>query len=98
MLRWEKFMAILGTTKGRNVIMFRCVSVKKFAVALMVLLFGLSTGASAFAQDVSEHLDLAYYDGEGFSNEKHRLDLVIPQGRPVLATMLWIHGGAWAFG
>lgn len=71
---------------------------KKTAVALVILLFGPWMVSPTVAQDISEHLDLAYFEGEGFSNEKHRLDLVLPEGRPIVATMLWIHGGAWAFG
>ena len=67
-----------------------------FAVAL--LLFGPWMGAPTVAQGFSEHLDLIYYEGEGFSDAKHRLDLIVPEGKPAVATMLWIHGGAWAFG
>lgn len=72
--------------------------VKKAFLAVVLLLISPWMGASAIAQDVSEHLDLIYYEGEGFSDAKHRLDLIIPEGRPTVATMLWIHGGAWAFG
>lgn len=71
---------------------------KKIVAAVATLMFSSWMAAPAFAQDITEHLDLAYFDGEGFSDEKHRLDLVIPEGQPVAATMLWIHGGAWAFG
>lgn len=72
--------------------------IKKLIVALAILLMGPWVGASAIAQELTEHLDLVYYEGEDFSDEKHRLDLIIPKGQPVTATMLWIHGGAWAFG
>lgn len=66
------------------------------AIALVGLMaLGLSP---ALAQEISETLDIAYYDGEGFSDEKHRLDLIIPSDQPIIATVLWIHGGAWAFG
>lgn len=71
---------------------------KKIVAAIAILFFGPWTGSPAAAQDLTEHLDLAYYEGEGFSDEKHRLDLIMPKGQPVVATMLWIHGGAWAFG
>lgn len=71
---------------------------KKTVLAVAILLFGQWTCSPIVAQDFSEHLDLVYFEGEGFSNEKHRLDLVIPEDRPIVATMLWIHGGAWAFG
>lgn len=72
--------------------------VKKALLAVALLLLSPWSGSFAVAQDISEHLDLIYYEGEGFSTEKHRLDLVMPEGRPAVATMLWIHGGAWAFG
>ncbi len=72
--------------------------VKTFVVAVAILLLAQWMGSAALAQDVTEHLDLAYFEGEGFSDEKHRLDLIIPAGQPAIATMLWIHGGAWAFG
>ena len=52
----------------------------------------------AGADEGSEILDIAYFEGEGFDDEKHRLDLILPADQPVQATMLWIHGGAWAFG
>lgn len=66
------------------------------AIAISCLgVLGLST---TWAQGYSEYGDLAYYEGEDFSDEKHRLDLIVPADQPVIATMLWIHGGAWAFG
>lgn len=73
-------------------------NLKTIAAALMLGLFGAVTGLSASADAPTEHLDLAYFDGEGFSDEKHRLDLIVPTDQPPIATMLWIHGGAWAFG
>lgn len=91
--------------KGTRVSRFACLKLagfKKVVAALALLFFGPWTLTPAMAQDlpqgVSEHLDLAYFQGEGFSDQKHRLDLIIPEGQPVVATMLWIHGGAWAFG
>ncbi len=71
---------------------------KKFVMVVAMTLIGLLTWSPAIAQGISEHSDLKYFEGEGFNNEKHRLDIVIPEGRPAIATMLWIHGGAWAFG
>ena len=53
---------------------------------------------SVHAQALTEEMDLAYYDGPAFNDEKHRLDLIRPADEPAMATMLWIHGGAWAFG
>ena len=71
--------------------------VKAFIMAT-ILLVGPLVGAPTYAQALTEHLDLVYYEGEGFSDEKHRLDLILPEGQPPTATMLWIHGGASAFG
>ena len=73
-------------------------NLKDIAAALVLGLFGMAIGLSAAADTPSEYLDLAYFDGEGFSDEKHRLDLIVPSDQPPIATMLWIHGGAWAFG
>lgn len=70
----------------------------RVAVVLATFLHGISTWSPIAAQEISENLDLAYYEGEGFSDQKHRLDLIVPVGQPIQATMLWIHGGAWAFG
>ncbi|MCP2669875.1 alpha/beta hydrolase [Maricaulaceae bacterium EIL42A08] len=53
---------------------------------------------TASAQELQEFPDIVYYEGPEFSDEKHRLDLVMPADGLAAATMLWIHGGAWAFG
>lgn len=71
---------------------------KRSAALIAVFAFGMLSVFPALAQGYSETLDIAYYEGLDFSDEKHRLDLVVPEGQPVVATMLWIHGGAWAFG
>lgn len=68
------------------------------AAALAIALLGASLAAPVSAESLTESLDLAYYDGADFSDEKHRLDLIVPADQPPIATMLWIHGGAWAFG
>lgn len=70
----------------------------KVIVLLAMMLIGPLTWSPTVAQGILEHVDLKYFEGEGFSNEKHRLDIVVPEGRSTIATMLWIHGGAWAFG
>lgn len=81
---------------------FEFAACKKLVAAIAIVLLGpwaLSPAAAQdLPQDLSEHLDIAYFEGEGFSDEKHRLDLIIPKGQPTVGTMLWIHGGAWAFG
>ena len=73
-------------------------SLKRLVAPVAMVLFGLTVLSPAGADELTESLDLAYYDGADFSEEKHRLDLIVPSDRPVIATMLWIHGGAWAFG
>ena len=56
------------------------------------------TASTAQAEELSEFSDIAYVEGDNFAGDKHRLDLVLPKEKPAMATMLWIHGGAWAFG
>ncbi|MEM9180783.1 MAG: alpha/beta hydrolase [Pseudomonadota bacterium] len=76
----------------------RLISGTRLAAALAVSLLGPSLLSLATADQISESLDIAYYSGDDFSEDKHRLDLIMPADQPVKATMLWIHGGAWAFG
>ena len=71
---------------------------KQVAAALAIASLSSVSVSAVWADELTETLDLAYYEGADFSDEKHRLDLIIPADRPVTATMLWIHGGAWAFG
>lgn len=66
--------------------------------AILFSVLSVFAVSPASAQVLTETLDLAYYEGDDFSDEKHRLDLIVPSDQPVIATMLWIHGGAWAFG
>lgn len=70
----------------------------RLTLVVSISLLGAFAISPAAADDVSESLDIAYYSGDDFSEDKHRLDLIIPADQPVKATMLWIHGGAWAFG
>lgn len=65
--------------------------------AMVIAISGLSFSPVS-AQLVSETLDITYYEGIDMNAEKHRLDLIMPAEQPIIATMLWIHGGAWAFG
>jgi len=71
---------------------------KPVALALAISGLGTLSAASASAENLTEALDVAYHQGADFSTEKHRLDLIIPADQAPIATMLWIHGGAWAFG
>lgn len=64
------------------------------AAFVAAILFGVPVSA----QEVQEFPDIAYHDGPDFNDGKHRLDLILPADDPAVATMLWIHGGAWAFG
>ncbi|MEL7392969.1 MAG: alpha/beta hydrolase [Pseudomonadota bacterium] len=71
------------------------------AKLLTAFVFVLTIGTllpTATADPLSETLDIAYYEGDDFDSEKHRLDLILQADQPAQATMLWIHGGAWAFG
>lgn len=68
-----------------------------FAWLITIVMTGL-IAFSGWAQELQEYPDLAYHDGADFSDEKHRLDLVMPASGEATATLLWIHGGAWAFG
>ncbi|MEL7486910.1 MAG: alpha/beta hydrolase [Pseudomonadota bacterium] len=68
------------------------------SASIMLALMCLLHPSVARAGALTEHLDIAYYEGPDFSDEKHRLDLIAPADKPAIATMLWIHGGAWAFG
>lgn len=90
---------MLTMTNGfSNVSVSKPFFLKRSAKLIAISVFGMLGMFPALAQDFSEILDIAYYEGDDFSDEKHRLDLVVPEGQPVVATMLWIHGGAWAFG
>ncbi|NAS30561.1 alpha/beta fold hydrolase [Flavobacteriaceae bacterium R38] len=47
---------------------------------------------------IKEVYDVTYYEGEDADKEKHKLNLFIPNHVENPPMMLWIHGGAWAFG
>lgn len=76
----------------------RKVRLRQLMAAFGCAVMSLLIVSPALAQEVSETLDIVYHQGDDFSDEKHRLDLYVPTDQPVIATMLWIHGGAWAFG
>lgn len=48
--------------------------------------------------DIREYHGLSYYQGEGTDSLKHKLNLFIPEGTENPPLLIWIHGGAWAFG
>lgn len=62
----------------------------------LILLFLLSVYQSE-AQKVDIIKDLPYYSEEGRDPQKHTLDLYL-SGKENSPILLWVHGGAWAFG
>ena len=42
--------------------------------------------------------DVAYWDGAGFDDEKHRLDLYVPAGSGPHPVVVFVHGGGWHLG
>jgi acetyl esterase/lipase len=42
--------------------------------------------------------DVAYYDGPGADDRRHRLDLFFPRGKKDCPVVLLVHGGAWVGG
>lgn len=73
----------------------------KTLVTICILTIGFSRFTCQAQPDlyqIKEVVDLAYYEGPDAHPEKHKLDLYLPQGVSNFPTVLWIHGGAWAFG
>ncbi|MGB0743463.1 MAG: alpha/beta hydrolase [Opitutales bacterium] len=48
--------------------------------------------------EVTVHTDLRYYSGQDAHEEKHLLDLYIPEGKGSWPLVHFVHGGAWFFG
>jgi acetyl esterase/lipase/peroxiredoxin len=42
--------------------------------------------------------DIAYYEGDGADQNKHKLDLFVPKGQKDFPVLLFIHGGGWTSG
>ncbi len=42
--------------------------------------------------------DIAYYTGEGMDENKHKLDLYLPEGAKDFPVLFFVHGGAWVSG
>ena len=63
----------------------------------IISLFFLIITGSLYAQEVKVIEDLRYFESEE-NDPKHLLDLYLPADTQEAPMMLWIHGGAWAFG
>ncbi len=57
-----------------------------------------NSGLERDSLKIREYYDLPYYQGPDAHPKKHGLNLFIPEGVANPPLMLWIHGGAWAFG
>ncbi|NAY93069.1 alpha/beta fold hydrolase [Muricauda sp. JGD-17] len=49
-------------------------------------------------ENIREHHDLVYYEGKDADSVKHKLNLFLPEDVENPPILIWIHGGAWAFG
>jgi acetyl esterase/lipase len=57
-----------------------------------------STLADAPTEGIRVEPDLAYYEGPGFDDAKHRLDLFEPTSAGPHPVIVFVHGGGWLFG
>lgn len=48
--------------------------------------------------EVESFLNIPYYEGEGFSERKHKLDIFKPKGIKDAPVCFFVHGGAWTTG
>ena len=48
--------------------------------------------------EIKEIFDISYYKGKDADPIKHKLNLFLPDKVENPPVLLWIHGGAWAFG
>ncbi|WP_300529105.1 alpha/beta hydrolase [Maricaulis sp.] len=74
---------------------------KSLAVAAAGLAMFFSSELSLAQENIATTRiinDIAYFQGEGADAERHALNLVLPADGAPRATVLWIHGGAWASG
>ncbi len=69
----------------------------RFVVLLLIFgVLGCQAQKPSMAIEVIE--DIAYNDGPDSDDKKHKLDLYLPVAIDQPPLLLWIHGGAWAFG
>ncbi len=75
---------------------------------LAVLSFVFCCGAGCALRGVAERIDLPeggreirdlkYFDGPGFDDAKHRLNVYVPKGSGPFPVVVFAHGGGWFFG
>ncbi|MEO1054604.1 MAG: alpha/beta hydrolase [Bacteroidota bacterium] len=76
---------------------------KRVILSILICL-GFLFGVGAKAQqagksfEVNVTKDIRYHQGLPSDSDKHSLDLYLPVGQKDYPIMIWIHGGAWAFG
>lgn len=58
----------------------------------------LFTSVGAAEHKFTAHKDIAYYEGDDFSDVKHRLDIYVPEGADNTDVLMFTHGGAWVIG
>ncbi|WP_420320083.1 alpha/beta hydrolase [Flagellimonas sp.] len=68
----------------------------------ILTMLSVSIGYAGFQEEpkvlTKEYFDIAYYTGKDADSIKHKLNLFVPEGVENPPILLWIHGGAWAFG
>ncbi|TXN38297.1 alpha/beta fold hydrolase [Flagellimonas hymeniacidonis] len=83
----------------------------RVVLLLFIVQFGTVYGCTAGIQnreelvinqiiknEIKEFYDIPYYTGKEADSIKHKLNLFIPRTVDNPPIVLWIHGGAWAFG
>ena len=68
-----------------------------FIFSLLIIL-GCAQIVGQQKNNLRELYDLSYFSGVGSDSVKHKLNLFLPNGIDNPPLLLWIHGGAWAFG
>jgi acetyl esterase/lipase len=63
-----------------------------------VALWRLTGARPAGGFEVEHVRGLAYYDGPGADNHRHRLDLWLPRGQSGYPVVILVHGGVWMVG
>jgi acetyl esterase/lipase len=95
-----------GFRAPRLSVRVRALSAAALALLLVVVgcrvtdwaLWGLPEPLPADAIEVEAIRGVAYYDGPGADDCRHRLDLFLPRGRTDFPVVVLVHGGAWVAG